>query len=75
MSNSEPRFDGVKWRCAKCQSVLATVAQVEELQLPTRKPKGRNLIKFSSTPKAAAVHQIRFLTVQRGGSLPTVPLL
>ena len=36
MNNHEPKFDGEKWRCARCLSVLATVAQVEELQLPTR---------------------------------------
>lgn len=39
LNNNQPRFDGVKWRCPKCQSVLATVAEVEELQLSTMESK------------------------------------
>lgn len=39
MNNNQPKFDGAKWRCAKCQSVLATVAEVEELQWQTMEKK------------------------------------
>ena len=39
MNNHEPKFDGEKWRCARCLSVLATVAQIEKLQLPRMEPK------------------------------------
>lgn len=39
MNNHQPKFDGAKWRCADCQSVLATVAQVEKFSLPTMEAK------------------------------------
>jgi len=35
LNNNAPRFDGVKWRCSKCQSVLATVVKTEKFSLPT----------------------------------------
>lgn len=35
LNNNAPKFDGVKWRCPKCQSVLATVVKTEKFSLPT----------------------------------------
>ena len=35
MNSNQPKFDGAKWRCAKCQSVLATIVKDDQFSLST----------------------------------------